>query len=117
MKIEQAVRDGLLVLRVCEARIDANNGGELKRTFVELAKDGQRRALLDLTLVQFIDSTGLGALVGSLKALGRDGELAVCGLNEVVSALFKLTRMERVFPAFPTQEAALTALAPSRADK
>jgi anti-sigma B factor antagonist len=48
--------------------------------------------------VQFIDSSGLGALVSALKRIGRVGHLKVCGLNESLRSMFELTRLNRVIP-------------------
>ena len=110
MKLEETRAHGLVVLSVGEARIDASNGAELKQAVAALAAQGERRLVIDLSQVQFVDSTGLGALVGGLKALGRDGELVMCGLNDVVTSLFKLTRLDRVFRTFPSTAAALAAL-------
>ena len=72
---------------------------------------GHHVIVLDLAAVRFMDSSGLGAMVSTLKLLGRDGNLVVCGVTDPVMNLFKLTRMDRVFPMFPSESDALDALA------
>jgi len=110
MQLDETVEGSVLVLSVLNPRIDSKNGAEFKRTMTGVVARGHRRILADLVNVRFIDSTGLGALVSCLKLVGKDGEFALCGLNDTVSSLFKLTRMDRVFRAFPSRAEALAAL-------
>jgi anti-sigma B factor antagonist len=60
--------------------------------------------------VDFIDSSGLGAIVSALKTIGRNGDLVLCGIKETVMSLFRLTRMDRVFRIFTDQGEATAAL-------
>lgn len=66
--------------------------------------------MLDLSEVDFIDSSGLGAIVSSLKAVGKQGNLIICGIGETVLSLFRLTRMDRVFQIVSSPEEAVRAL-------
>ena len=77
---------------------------------VDWINQGNRRIVLDLSEVDFIDSSGLGAIVSSLKTLGNDGDLVICGIRETVMGLFKITRMNRVFQIFATESEAIEAL-------
>jgi anti-sigma B factor antagonist len=63
--------------------------------------------VLDLSNVRFVDSTGVGAVVSVLKIMGGSKQLVLAGLNETVQQLFKLTRMDKVFPIFPDVQHAL----------
>ena len=71
---------------------------------------GENTILLDLSAVDFIDSSGLGALVSVLKRMSPTGKLVVCGLRDAAFNMFRLTRMDKVFPIFPSQDEALNAL-------
>lgn len=53
--------------------------------------------ILDLSQVEFLDSSGLGAIVGVMKLLGPDRPLEVAALSGSVRKLFRLTRMDTVF--------------------
>lgn len=110
MQLEESVLGDLLVLGVLEARIDVKNSGELKEAVGSRISEGQRRVLVDLHQVTYIDSTGLGALVSCLKLIGKEGEFALCGMNDAVTSLFKLTRMDRVFRLYTSRELALADL-------
>jgi anti-sigma B factor antagonist len=78
-------------------RLDASVAPAFKQAVVQVVEAGDRRLVLDLSGVEFLDSSGLGALVSVLKAAGSQGALAVCGARGAVLSLFKLTRMDKVF--------------------
>jgi anti-sigma B factor antagonist len=67
--------------------------------------------VVDLGAVEFVDSSGLGALVALLKQLSGRGELVICGARETVMSMFKLTRLDKVFQIVATQDDAVAALA------
>jgi len=58
-------------------------------------------------LVEFIDSSGLGALVACLKLAGSKGKFVLFGVRVKVASMFKLTRMDRVFNLCDTEEQTL----------
>ncbi|MGZ5179970.1 MAG: STAS domain-containing protein [Ramlibacter sp.] len=91
-------------------RLDASVAPAFKQEVVKLVEAGERRLVLDLGGVEFLDSSGLGALVSILKALGSQGAMAVCGARGAVLSLFKLTRMDKVFPIDADRREALARL-------
>jgi anti-sigma B factor antagonist len=100
----------VLVAKVLESRITADVASRFKQDLIEFVTKGNRMIVLDLKEVNFIDSSGLGALIGSLKVIGDDGELVLCGARDTVANMFKLTRMNKVFRMFPNTEEAMGAL-------
>ncbi|MCU0756715.1 MAG: STAS domain-containing protein [Xanthomonadales bacterium] len=60
------------------------------------------RLLVDLSEVVFIDSSGLGALVGVLKHLGEAGEMGLVTEASGVLTLLKITRLHTIFRVFPS---------------
>jgi anti-sigma B factor antagonist len=108
MKIETQSQNGQLVIAVMEERLDAHNSGELKDRFLRLLEEGARRLVVDLSYVNFIDSSGLGALLSGYKnATQRGGSLILSGPQPRVRAMFELTRLNRVFEIFPRLQEAL----------
>jgi len=99
----------ILVVVPGEKRIDAPVATDFKSTMVDWINAGHRRLLLDLSGVDLIDSAGLGAILSTLKTLGKDGDLFICGIGKTVKSLFELTRMHRVFNIYPTRDDALEA--------
>lgn len=110
MEIENRKIENILVVQPMEKRIDASVSTEFKGRMVDWINAGSRKIILDLSYVDFIDSSGLGAIVSSLKTIGNDGDLVICGIKETVMGLFRLTRMNRVFQIFPSQPEAIKAL-------
>ena len=65
--------------------------------------------LIDLSNISFVDSSGLGALVISLKkARASQKQMYICSINEQVQMLFELTSMDRVFQVLPDRAALLS---------
>jgi len=110
MQFEESRILDVLVVRVHESRIVADVAAEFKTGLTAYVTSGKKRVILDLSQVTFIDSSGLGALIGSLKAMGAEGELALCGAQGGVISMLKLTRMDKVFRIFATPEEAASAL-------
>ncbi len=102
------------ILCVQEPRLDSAIASEFRDMAREMVRDGPETYVVDLSHVMFIDSSGVGALVGLLKYIGRDRRLELCGLNAPVLKVFKLTRLDTVFPISDSVETFLRTLATSR---
>lgn len=96
-----------LVVLVEDRRIDAAVAVRFKERMNEITSGRHGRVILDLSKVEFLDSSGLGAVVGSMKQLGRMCKLDLAGLTPTVDKVFRITRMDRVFRIYPTMDAAL----------
>ncbi len=108
MKLVTEQRDGRTLLIIKEGRLDAHNSGELKDRILKLFEEGGRDLVVDLGDVQFIDSSGLGALLsGHKNAIQRSTGFALAGLQPRVKAMFELTRLQRVFEIYPGLREAL----------
>ena len=103
--------EGIAIVEPTARRLDAAVAPSFKQQVVALVQGGQARIVVDLRRVDFLDSSGLGALVSILKALGGQGSLAVCGAKGSVMSLFKLTRMDKVFAIEDTRANAIRRLA------
>lgn len=111
MQIEDRNVGEVLVVKPLDSRIDASGSPDFRGKMVDWINGGHSRIVLDLSQVDFIDSSGLGAIVSVLKTLGSGGELRISGLKETVMSLFRLTRMDRVFQIYPSAEDACNAMA------
>ena len=77
--------------------IDMATGPELRQRIVQYVQDGHINIVLDLTNVDFVDSTGLGVLIGGLKRTrSHGGDLRCIGLTEPLKEMFKLTGLDTV---------------------
>ena len=98
---------GGTVLRL-QGRIDFLSSADTKRRLAEAVASGLRRLVVDLDEVTFIDSSGLGALIGGLKAARQaGGDLRIARPPEQATVALKLTSLDRVFRIYGTVEEAL----------
>lgn len=107
MNLSSRSEDDLLIVSVAEPRIDAAIAIDFKDSMRDETDDGPDTVILDLSDVQFIDSSGLGAIVASMKQLGGRRKLVLAGLTPAVDKVFRLTRMDSVFSLFSTLDGAL----------
>jgi anti-sigma B factor antagonist len=110
MNLTSRTEDNLQIVSVDDARIDAAVAIEFKDAMRSQTESGMETVVLDLSRVEFIDSSGLGAIVATMKLLGHDRKLALAGLTPPVDKVFRLTRMDSVFPLFHTLDTALEEL-------
>ena len=102
---------GVTVLAPTARRLDAAVAPAFKQAAVQLIEGGATRVVLDLDNLDFLDSSGLGAMVSILKALGSRGSIAVCNVKGSVLSLFMLTRMDKVFTICANRAEAVARLA------
>ncbi|HYN75778.1 MAG TPA: anti-sigma factor antagonist [Candidatus Limnocylindria bacterium] len=89
--------------------IDVYTAPQLRERVVELVDAGQVDLVLDLTGVDFLDSTGLGVLVGALNRVrAQDGSLALVLTQERILKIFEITGLRKVFPIHATVEEAVS---------
>lgn len=86
-----------LLVRLEEDRLDAAVAISFKEAMRSAAAEPGAPVLLDMSRINFMDSSGLGAIVGVMKLLGPDRPLELCCLTGTVAKLFRLTRMDSVF--------------------
>lgn len=110
MQFSTKTEDALRIISVQEDRIDAAVALEFKDALRAETDGGTDTVVLDLSNVQFIDSSGLGAIVATMKFLGADRKMALAGLTPTVARVFQLTRMDSVFNVFSTVDGALAEL-------
>lgn len=113
MRFEEKLVENVLITKVLDNRITADESSQVKEQVLKCVNNGHRLVVVDLSEVTFIDSSGLGALISSLKMVGQEGALAISGARSSVITTFKLTRMDRVFRMYNTTEEAVGALAAS----
>lgn len=97
MQLVAEQRGEILVVRAMDDRIDAAGAIQFKDRMRELTMAATPRVVLDMSRVAFLDSSGLGAVVAVMKALGPDRKLELSGLTLTVQKVFRLTRMDSVF--------------------
>jgi len=107
MELSTMTEGDILVISAASERIDAAGAIRFKDSMREATAGWTGRAILDMSAVDFIDSSGLGAIVSAMKALDGDTGLELAGLTPKVVKVFRLTRMDTVFTIHPSVEAAM----------
>ncbi len=107
LKIDQ--ENDVTIVQLPPDTLDAINAKEFKKD-VSQHLTVNRKVVFDLSKINFVDSSGLGALLSCLRTLNTiHGDLKLCGMTKQVSALFELVRMHRTFDALNTREEAVRA--------
>jgi anti-sigma B factor antagonist len=102
-------RDGVVVCTVI-GEIDVASAPRLRQELVRLAaeSDGPPRVVVDLAGVDFLDSTGLGVLLGGLKRCrAKGGAMAVSRPEPQVRKVFEITRVAEILPLHDDVDAAI----------
>jgi anti-sigma B factor antagonist len=91
--------------------IDVYTAPKLREQLVELVNDGKYHLIVDMEGVDFLDSTGLGVLVGGLKRVrAHDGSLRLVCTQERILKIFRITGLTKVFPIHGSVAEAITAV-------
>ncbi len=107
--LERSDRDGWAVLAVT-GEVDVATAPRLREQLIDLVNEGQHRIVVDLEKVEFLDSTGLGVLVGALKRVRtHDGELALVCTESRILKVFEITGLTKVFPMHRSVDEAVAA--------
>jgi anti-sigma B factor antagonist len=107
MQVLSSESDGVQIVHIGSKVIDAGTARLFKSAIKPLLAEGGQ-LVFDLSTVEFIDSTGLGALVSCLRqAHALSAEIKLSGLTKPARALFELVRMHRVFEIFNSPEEAV----------
>ena len=92
---------------VVKGEVDVYTAPRLRETIVELVSEGSTQIVLDLEGVGFLDSTGLGVLVGGLKRVrSHEGDMSLVCTQHRILKVFEITGLTKVFPIFASVDAA-----------
>jgi anti-sigma B factor antagonist len=88
--------------------IDVYTAPSLRERLNELVASGHYDLVVDMEQVEFLDSTGLGVLVGGLKRVrSYDGTLSLVCSQEKILKVFRITGLTKVFPIYASLQEAL----------
>ncbi len=113
MQLERQNFDDTAVVKCTTDRLDAASSIKFKglfRGFTDMTgstNTGTTRFILEMSTVQFMDSSGLGAVVSVYKSLGDNVAFDLAGLTPPVERVFRLTKMDSIFNIFASVDDAL----------
>jgi anti-anti-sigma factor len=90
-------------------RATAEIAGDFKNLLVSLIEEKKiKKILIDMSNVEFADSSFLGSIVSGLKKISQNsGDIKICGLQPPVDEMFRLTRLFKVFDIFESRDEAI----------
>jgi len=91
--------------------LDAYTSGRFREAMIESIENGNPNLVVSMLNVEYIDSSGLGALVGGLKrASERNGKIVIVCNQPQVRKVFEITGLEKVFPLYEAEDEAVRAI-------
>ena len=109
LSLETRQENGRTIIEV-GGEIDVYTAPKLRECITNLVDEGQVDLIIDLERVEFMDSTGLGVLVGGLKKIRtRGGSLSLVCTQERLLKIFRITGLGKVFAIHASQDEALSA--------
>ena len=92
--------------------LDISNAHHIRQTLIDETSDESAQVVVNLRDLSFVDSSGLAALVQGLKrAREHQGKLCLCSLQSPARLIFEMTRLDKVFEIFVSEEEAVLAAA------
>lgn len=107
MDLHGDFNNGILIVTVPDHRIDAAVALQFKEAMRQATRNDATTVVLNLANVAFVDSSGLGAIVGAMKQLPSNKSLRLSGLTPTVAKVFQLTHMDTIFDIYTDVDAAL----------
>lgn len=102
LRLDVIERDGWSVLQI-GGEIDVATAPRLRERLLGMVNEQRHRIVVDLEGVDFIDSTGLGVLIGARKRVGlQDGDLRLVCTDARIVKVFEITGLDRVFDIRPS---------------
>ncbi len=111
MKYDLRRSDDLAVMVLHEKRLDSNNTPALKAELLVVASEEISVLFLDVSEVEFCDSSGISALLLAERQMREhDGQVGIIDVGGAVTNVLKIAKLDTVFPIFSSQEEAYNAL-------
>jgi anti-sigma B factor antagonist len=108
MDIKERVVNGVSVLDLSGKIVLGEGDGQIRDRIKDLLADGQKKILLNLAEVNYIDSAGLGALISSYTTVKRQGgQLKLVNLTKRIQDLLAITKLITVFETYDNEEEAI----------
>ena len=115
LEIQQHEREGIPVLSMKGRITVGKEATALRDKVAELTASGAKQMVFNLGGVDFIDSTGLGALVMSVTTIRKNGgNVKLVNLNKRNIELLVMTRLATAFEIFPDEQEAVNSFFPDR---
>ncbi len=107
MELTKREESGVVILEI-SGRLDLSSGGILKEEIKKYIENEKTSIHLNLANVEFVNSSGLGALVSIMKEIRlHKGRLTLSDLADYVHEIFDITQLSHIFEIFPSEKEAI----------
>ena len=104
------INGGETLLLTLRGSLDLLSSEKVRKALIAATDEGKHEIVVDLRQVDFLDSTGLGALIGAhRRATEAGGKVCLTISNGPIARLLNITGLIRVFPVYDSVEAAISA--------
>lgn len=105
-KLQHREEKGILILTP-QGQLNASEVPSFKKEWMPFLQKEGVGVIIDCASLEFVDSTGLGALIALLRKLeSKGGKLAFVGMNPEVATIFEITRLHKLFQIYPNLQTA-----------
>ena len=109
MEITKETLDGVTVVAPQTEYLIAGNVDDFRRDMAPIL-EANPNVVFDMSQLQFVDSSGIGAFLSCLRRVNAaGGDLKLFGISKQVYSVFQITRMHRIFDIFDTRDQAVEA--------
>lgn len=110
MDIIHTVKDNILVITFTSDRLDAKHNMQMKQDILDLIDQMKNcQVVFDLQHLQFMDSSGMGPLLSTLRFLNaQGGKLKLSGMTPPLRTIFELVSMHKIFEIYKTNDEAIS---------
>jgi len=108
IKITEINDKGIMVIAPKGNFVGGDETDDLRDTIKKISDDGNKKLVIDLGDVLYLNSTALGVLISAHANYSkREGKIKLCQLNKNLENLFVITKLALIFDSYPTQEEAI----------
>jgi len=110
-KMDTRTIDNKLPVIELEGEVDVYTAPQLKQQMINLLESGNKQMIIDLTKVEYLDSTALGVLIGGLKRMREmDGNMMLVCPSARIRRVFEITGLDKIFDIYNTADEAQEAV-------
>ncbi|MEN6357525.1 MAG: STAS domain-containing protein [Armatimonadota bacterium] len=104
-KIDVRTLEKELPLIELEGEVDVYTAPQLKQQIINILEDGTKELMVNLTKVDYLDSTALGVLIGGLKRMREvDGNMVLICPSPRIRRVFEITGLDKIFDIYNSEE-------------
>ncbi|MHB0913676.1 MAG: STAS domain-containing protein [Armatimonadota bacterium] len=109
LKISTRPADSVASIIDLEGEVDVYTAPQLKQQIINMLDAGTNHVVVNLSAVDYLDSTALGVLIGGLKRLReRNGSLDLLCPNPRIRRIFEITGLDKIFDMYNSEEEAIS---------